>query len=144
MREDPGRRGVLYAGTETGVYVSLDAGGAWRSLQLNMPVSPVHDLVVKHNDLVVATHGRGFWILDDVTPLRQLAAGIDHDARHLFAPAAAYRIRNDFVSVTGPAGENPRPERSFTTGCRATRREAWSLPSSMRPARSFVRSAAVR
>ena len=74
-----------------------------------MPVSPVHDLVVKHNDLVVATHGRGFWILDDVTPLRQLAAGIDHDARHLFAPAAAYRIRNDFVSVTGPAGENPPP-----------------------------------
>ena len=71
VREDPVRRGLLYAGTELGVFVSFDDGAHWQSLQLNLPVSPVHDLVVKGDDLVVATHGRSFWILDDVTPLRQ-------------------------------------------------------------------------
>ena len=73
VREDP-RRGLLYAGTELGVFVSFDDGAHWQSLQLNLPVSPIHDLVVKDDDLVVATHGRSFWVLDDLTPLRQVNA----------------------------------------------------------------------
>src|SRR5262249_34217055 len=72
VREDPKRKGLLYAGTETGVYVSFDDGAQWQPLQLNLPTTPVHDLVVKDNDLVVATHGRAFWILDDVAPLREM------------------------------------------------------------------------
>ena len=72
VREDPQKKGLLYAGTELGVYVSFDDGGHWQPLQLNLPVAPVHDLVVKDDDLVVATHGRSFWVLDDLTPLRQI------------------------------------------------------------------------
>ncbi|PYP13749.1 MAG: hypothetical protein DMD52_15455, partial [Gemmatimonadetes bacterium] len=73
VREDPTRRGLLYAGTERGVWVSFDDGASWQSLRLNLPIVPVHDLVVKEGDIVAATHGRSFWILDDVSPLRQLA-----------------------------------------------------------------------
>ena len=73
IREDPARRGLLYAGTETGIYVSFDDGDNWQSLQLNLPVAPIHDFVIKDNDLVVATHGRAFWILDDLTPLHQIS-----------------------------------------------------------------------
>ena len=76
MREDPKKRGLLYAGTELGVFVSFDDGAHWQPLQLNLPVSPTHDLVVKDDDLVVATHGRSFWVLDDITPLRQLEDAI--------------------------------------------------------------------
>jgi len=72
VRQDPKRKGLLYAGTETGVFVSFDDGGHWQSLQLNLPVVPIHDMVVKEDDLVVATHGRSFWILDDLTPLHQI------------------------------------------------------------------------
>ena len=93
VREDPARRGLLYAGTETGVYVSFDDGAAWQSLQLNLPTSPIHDLVVKDNDLVVATHGRSFWILDDVTPLRQMNTQVAAAGVHLFTPAPAWRYR---------------------------------------------------
>ena len=71
VREDPKVKGLLYAGTETGVYFSNDDGAHWQSLQLNLPTTPVHDLTLKDNDLIAATHGRSFWILDDVTPLRQ-------------------------------------------------------------------------
>ena len=70
VREDPVRKNLLYAGTETGIYVSFDGGANWQSLQLNLPNTPIHDLIVKNDDLVVATHGRAFWILDDITPLR--------------------------------------------------------------------------
>ena len=70
IREDPARRGLLYAGTETGVHVSFDDGAHWQPLQRNLPVVPIHDLVVKDSDLIAATHGRSFWILDDLTPLR--------------------------------------------------------------------------
>ena len=78
IREDPGRKGLLYAGTETGVYVSFDDGARWQPLQLNLPVVPMHDLVVKDGDLVAATHGRSFWILDNVALLHQLTpAGSD-------------------------------------------------------------------
>ena len=74
VREDPKRKGLLYAGTELGVYVSFDDGAHWQPLQLNLPMSPIHDLVVKDDDLVVATHGRSFWVLDNLTPLRQVNA----------------------------------------------------------------------
>ncbi|MEA2786901.1 MAG: hypothetical protein QOF71_3005 [Candidatus Eremiobacteraeota bacterium] len=111
VREDPRRRGLLYAGTETGVFVSFDDGAAWQSLRLNMPVASVHDISVHGDDLAIATHGRAFWILDDVTPLRQLAANAAPDAR-LFAPADAVRTRpyNDEAESSPPEvpmGENP-------------------------------------
>ena len=91
VRADPKRRGLLYAGTETRVYFSLDDGGSWQSLRLNMPAAPIHDLVVKGEDLVAGTHGRSFWILDDVTPLHQLTDEALASAAHLFEPRAAYR-----------------------------------------------------
>jgi photosystem II stability/assembly factor-like uncharacterized protein len=92
VREDPARRGLLYAGTETGVYVSFDDGAKWQPLSLNLPVVPVHDLVVKDNDLVISTHGRAFWILDDVSPLRQITDEVAQGSNHLFEPGAAYRF----------------------------------------------------
>lgn len=94
VREDPKKRGLLYAGTETGVYVSFNDGADWRALQLNLPTSPIHDLVVKNDDLVVATHGRSFWILDDLSPLRQFSDEVAAQPVHLYAPATAYRIYN--------------------------------------------------
>ncbi|HZD52402.1 MAG TPA: hypothetical protein VE175_05105 [Woeseiaceae bacterium] len=93
VREDPVRKGMLYAATEEGVEVSLDDGDHWQPLQLNLPVTSVRDLVVKENDLVIATHGRGIWILDDVTSLRQLTAEVTAASAWLFQPATAYRIR---------------------------------------------------
>ena len=93
VREDPKKRGLLYAGTETGVYVSFNDGANWRPLQLNLPTTPVHDLVIKDNDLVVATHGRAFWILDDLSPLRQYSDDIAKKDAFLYAPAMAYRIQ---------------------------------------------------
>ena len=86
VREDPKRRGLLYAGTEKGVYVSFNDGADWRSLQLNLPTTPVHDLVVKNDDLVLATHGSSFWILDDVSPLRQFKDDLPQQEAHLYAP----------------------------------------------------------
>ena len=93
IREDPGRRGLLYAGTETGVYISFDDGGNWQRAGGNLPVSPIHDLVVKDHDLVVATHGRSFWILDDLSPLRQAQVEIGDGGARLFAPAPKTRLR---------------------------------------------------
>jgi hypothetical protein len=110
VREDPKRKGLLYAGTESGVFFSIDHGAHWQKLQLNLPAVPVHDLVVKDDDLAVATHGRAFWILDDLTPLRQLTpAGADAAAK-LYPPRPAYRLRMpDSVDRRVPAGENPPP-----------------------------------
>ena len=93
VREDPSRRGLLYCGTETGVWVSLDDGGSWQRLRSNLPVAPIHDLIVKDSDLVVATHGRSFWILDDLTPLHQMADVIGSADAHLFAPRPVTRWR---------------------------------------------------
>ena len=93
VREDSARKGLLFAGTETGVYFSLDSGAHWQPLKLNLPQTPIHDLIVKNNDLVVATHGRAFWILDDISPLRQMASSIASDDAHLFDPAVAWRYR---------------------------------------------------
>jgi hypothetical protein len=96
VREDPNRRGLLYAGGEFGVYVSFDDGEHWQSLQLNLPVVPVRDMEVKENDLVLATHGRSFWILDDLTPLYQLNDGVAAADAHLFTPREVYRLGSGF------------------------------------------------
>jgi photosystem II stability/assembly factor-like uncharacterized protein len=93
VREDPKRRGLLYAGTEQGVFVSFNDGANWRPLKLNLPTVPVHDLIIKENDLVVATHGRAFWILDDVSPLRQYNDDVGQKDVLLYTPATAYRIQ---------------------------------------------------
>jgi photosystem II stability/assembly factor-like uncharacterized protein len=91
IRADPARRGLLYAGTETGVYVSFNDGALWQPLQRNLPVVPIHDLTIKDHDLVAATHGRSFWILDDLTPLHQLSDQVVQASVHLFTPRPAYR-----------------------------------------------------
>jgi photosystem II stability/assembly factor-like uncharacterized protein len=92
LREDPERAGLLYAGTERGVWVSFDDGAHWQRLQKNLPPVPVHDLAIKEGDLVAATHGRGFWILDDLSTLRQYAAGLTQQDFHLFKPRDTYRL----------------------------------------------------
>jgi photosystem II stability/assembly factor-like uncharacterized protein len=112
VREDPVRKGLLYAGTEQAVYFSLDDGAHWQSLRLNMPATSIRDLVVKDDDLVVGTHGRSFWILDDLTPLRQLTAEVTQAAAHLYQPQTAYRYRRSLHTDTPippeePMGENP-------------------------------------
>jgi photosystem II stability/assembly factor-like uncharacterized protein len=116
IREDPKRKGLLYAGTETQVYVSFDDGDHWQSLRLNMPASSVRDLQVKDDDLIAGTHGRGFLILDNVTPLRQITAQIAGkiagEPVHLYTPQTALRIRGDMNPPTPwppdmAAGENP-------------------------------------
>ena len=106
VREDPVRRGLLYAGTELGVFVSFDDGAHWSPLQRGLPVTPIHDLTVHGNDLVAATHGRGFWILDDLTPLRQAQATADELV--LYSPANALRLYYpDAVNSRRPVGANP-------------------------------------
>ncbi len=112
VREDPVRKGLLYAATEKTVYLSFDDGDRWESLRLNLPIVPVHDLIVHLDDLVIATHGRSFWILDDVEPLRELDAGIAASAAHLFSPQTATRVRpsvNNDTPLTPemPMGKNP-------------------------------------
>ena len=92
LREDPVRRGLLFAGTERGVWFSLDDGGHWQKLQRNLPPVPVHDIVIKDGDIAIATHGRALWIMDDISPLRQLAANTMNAKAHLFDPVDAYRI----------------------------------------------------
>ena len=93
VREDPDRRGLLYAGTEFGMFVSFDDGLHWQSLQLNLPVAQVADMQVHEKDLVVATHGRSFWILDDLTPLHQITDHVATARTHLFKPRDAHRVR---------------------------------------------------
>jgi photosystem II stability/assembly factor-like uncharacterized protein len=112
VREDPQVRGLLYAATEFGVYVSFDDGDHWQSLQLNLPVSAVHDLVIHGDDLVIATHGRSFWIMDDVTPLRQAGAPVKAGTSWLYQPATAIRVDNDTflgspLPPEEPTAENP-------------------------------------
>jgi photosystem II stability/assembly factor-like uncharacterized protein len=110
VREDPKTKGLLFAGTEREVYVSFDDGEQWQSLRLNMPATSIRDLVLHEDDVVVGTHGRGFWILDDIEPLRQVrSAG---DAAYLFKPQRAWRFRwnkntDTPLPADEPAGENP-------------------------------------
>ena len=112
VREDLQRKGLVYAGTETGVYVSFDGGDHWQSLQLNLPTSSVRDLNVHGSDLVAATFGRGLWILDDISPLRQLDAKFASENAYLFKPETTVRVRWDNWEETPlpadtPSGENP-------------------------------------
>jgi photosystem II stability/assembly factor-like uncharacterized protein len=110
IREDNERKGLLFAGTEFGVYVSFDDGGNWQSLQLNLPVTSVRDLTVHGDDLVVGTHGRSFWILDDITPLRQAFDAEKDKPFWLYHPARAYRIDNDAFPGTPLPPEEPTAE----------------------------------
>jgi photosystem II stability/assembly factor-like uncharacterized protein len=106
IREDPQSRGLLFAGTEFGIYVSFDDGDHWQSLQLNLPVSSVRDLTIHGDDLVIATHGRSFWILDNITPLRQTSDARKSKTAFLYHPAAAIRVDNDdFVGTPLPPEE---------------------------------------
>lgn len=116
IREDPKQKGLLYAGTETQVYVSFDDGDHWQSLRLNMPATSIRDLAVKGDDLIAGTHGRGFMILDNVTPLRQIAAlteaKLASDNAYLYAPQTTFRVRNDMNPPTPwppdmATGQNP-------------------------------------
>ena len=100
VREDTKRRGLLFAGTETSVYVSFDDGDRWQSLRLNSPTTSYRDLVIHGDDLVAGTYGRGFWVLDDITPLRQARATLAAEAAHLYRPAAAIRVRRDQADGT--------------------------------------------
>jgi hypothetical protein len=106
VRQDPKREGLLYAGTETGVFVSFDDGANWQSLQLNLPVVPIHDMVVKENDLVAGTHGRSFWILDDLTPLHQITDRVEKSDFFLFKPRDAYRM-GGWGRPQANVGQNP-------------------------------------
>ncbi|MGA8384277.1 MAG: hypothetical protein WB687_03205, partial [Candidatus Cybelea sp.] len=119
VRQDPVVQSLLYAATENGVYVSFDGGATWQSLQNDLPHTSVRDIIVHDNDLIVATHGRGFWILDDVEPLRELASVLrqaqddtpkDDGASYLFAPERAYRVRRSTNSDTPLPPEEPRGE----------------------------------
>ena len=112
VREDPVRKGLLFAGTENSVWVSFDDGDHWQSLQLNLPHTSMRDLWIHDNDLIVATHGRSFWILDDITPLREVAGLAGITGAHLFTPAPAFRIQRDTNTDTPvppdePAAVNP-------------------------------------
>jgi len=111
IREDPVRKGLLFASTERSVYVSFDDGAHWRSLKRNLPWVPVHDLILKDNDLVAATHGRSFWILDDISPLRQMSPETMQKPFALLAPADAYRIQwgqvDERQESSQPIGMNP-------------------------------------
>lgn len=109
VREDTQRKGLLFAGTERSVYVSIDDGENWQSLRFNMPATSVRDLIIKDNDIAIGTHGRGFWILDNITPLRQFDS---KNESRLFAPQTAVRVRWNLNTDTPlppdePAGENP-------------------------------------
>jgi photosystem II stability/assembly factor-like uncharacterized protein len=112
VREDPLRKGLLFAGTENSLWVSFDDGDDWQSLQLNLPHTSMRDLWIQNDDLIVATHGRSFWILDDIAPLRELTSSLTGVDAHLFAPAPSYRVQRDTNTDTPlppdePAGANP-------------------------------------
>lgn len=110
IKEDPYRKGLLYAGTERGMWISFDDGSSWQSLRLNLPVVPIHGIAIQalEKDLVVATHGRSFWILDDLTPLHQMSDAVTTADLHLFAPRGAYRMRGGSFSRAGVSiGKNP-------------------------------------
>jgi photosystem II stability/assembly factor-like uncharacterized protein len=108
VREDPVRRGLLFSGTERSVYVSFDDGDHWQTLRRNLPLVPVHDLAIQEGDLIAATHGRGFWIMDDISTLRQLTPAIMTSSAHLFAPRRVYRTNFYGGASSGANGNPPR------------------------------------
>jgi photosystem II stability/assembly factor-like uncharacterized protein len=108
VREDPSRKGMLFAGTETGVYFSIDDGENWQPLKLNLPTVPIHDLNIHGNDLIVATHGRSFWVLDDITPLRQIDSNSAGAETIFYKPQPALRLHYpDAIERRGPVGDDP-------------------------------------
>lgn len=107
VRSDPKQPGLLYAGTNRSVYVSFDNGAKWQPLSMNLPTTWIRDLLVHDNDLVIATQGRGIWIMDDVEPLREIAAGMVKNSVHLFKPAVAVRMRGDENRDTPPPPSTP-------------------------------------
>ncbi len=107
VREDPVRKGLLFAGTENSVWVSFDDGDHWQSLQLNLPHTSMRDLWIHESDLIVATHGRSFWILDDISPLREASASLAAADAHLFTPAHAYRVQRDTYTDTPLPPDEP-------------------------------------
>jgi len=107
VREDPVRKGLLFAGTENSVWVSFDDGDHWQSLQLNLPHTSMRDLWIHDDDLIVATHGRSFWILDDISPLREVATSFAATDAHLFTPAPAYRVQRDTYTDTPLPPDEP-------------------------------------
>ena len=114
VREDPVRRGLLFAGTETGMYVSFDDGARWQSLQLNLPRVPVTDIQVRRDgDVAIATEGRAFWILDDIAPLRELAPNVTTAAPHLFKPSDAVRLEWGSPGVPAGVGGRNKPSGAF-------------------------------
>jgi photosystem II stability/assembly factor-like uncharacterized protein len=129
IREDTVRKGMLFAGTETGVYVSFDDGAKWQSLQLNLPTVPVHDMTIHGNDLVAATHGRAFWILDDITPLRQMTPEAASADVTLFKPQTAYRTTGGGFRLPGgfAAGQNPPSGAILDFSLKAAPKEPISL-----------------
>ncbi len=106
-REDPDRAGLLYAGTEFGMYISFDNGNNWQPFQLNLPITPITDMTIKEKDLVIATQGRSFWILDDLSPLHSLSDEITKKAAHLFQPRTAYKTQMRGFFRGGDAPERP-------------------------------------
>jgi photosystem II stability/assembly factor-like uncharacterized protein len=121
IREDPERAGLLYCGTETGLYFSFDDGAHWHPLGAGLPVVPIHDLVVKGTDLIAATHGRSFWILDDIGPLRQMTTETPHEPLHLFAPRPAVRLWSDHESEA-PREASPAKQYGFSNAWTVTYR----------------------
>jgi photosystem II stability/assembly factor-like uncharacterized protein len=112
VREDPVRKGLLFVGTESSVWVSFDDGDRWQSLQLNLPHTSMRDLWIHDDDLIVATHGRSFWVLDDISPLRQVTESVAKSEEYLFKPTIAYRVRRDTNTDTPippdePTAQNP-------------------------------------
>ncbi len=110
VREDPNRKGLLYAGTEVGLHISFDDGQNWQPFQCNLPVCPIHDVIIEGTDLIAATHGRSFWILDDLSPLYQLSDEVTGKAAHLFEPRATtrYKMYGRMVDF-----HNPKPDMNF-------------------------------
>lgn len=106
LRADPKRKGLLYAGTETGMYVSFDDGVSWSSLQLNLPIVPITDLAIKNNNLIAATQGRSFWIIDDLTPLHQLSDEVAQSEVYLYKPMDSYRMGGRQGRPSKTAGQN--------------------------------------
>jgi photosystem II stability/assembly factor-like uncharacterized protein len=107
LRADPKRSGLLYAGTESGIYISFNDGQSWQSFQLNLPIVPITDLAIKNNDLIVATQGRSFWVLDDLTPLHQLNSKMIQQNLWIYTPRPTYRLRGGSADNVIRAGQNP-------------------------------------
>ena len=132
IREDPGRRGLLYAGTESGAFVSFDDGENWQPLQSNLPTVPVYDLLVKDDDLVAATHGRAFWVLDDVTQLRQADGGPEGESVRLLKPRTTTRLRSPM------APRSASPGKSYRLGLGADVAFVQAMDADQRPRRVFL------